>query len=139
VVCASADYLARRGTPQNVDDLVKHDCISYDFQWAGDSWTFAGPDGSGELTVGLSRISHRVNSSMMQRELALMGHGLIRLPRIFVERELNCGDLVPVLTHLPDLERWVHAVYLPGGATPIAVRSIIDHLSKGVKWASSPI
>lgn len=39
-----------------------------------------------------------------------------------------------MLTHVPDLERWVHAVYLPGGAAPLAVRSVIDSLVKQVKW-----
>ena len=68
------------------------------------------------------------------RQLDPCQPSLTRLPRILVERELSVGSLVPVLTHVPDLERWVHAVYLPGGAAPLAVRSVIDSLVKQVKW-----
>lgn len=59
VICASAGYLARRGIPQTLADLPNHDRIAYSYQWAGEAWTFAAPDGPGELAVNLTRVSHR--------------------------------------------------------------------------------
>ena len=40
VVCASPDYLARRGVPQEPSDLIDHDCITFENTISGEVWNF---------------------------------------------------------------------------------------------------
>ena len=38
VVCASPAYLKRRGTPKNPDDLVNHDCVTFENTLSAQTW-----------------------------------------------------------------------------------------------------
>ena len=46
ILCAAPDYLARRGTPQNPEDLAQHDCLSYSYIDAPMSGTSSAPTAS---------------------------------------------------------------------------------------------
>lgn len=126
VVCAAPSYLAARGTPASIDDLNHHDCIAYEYQWAGGGWAFASTEGAGEFVVRLPKVSYRSNNALVQRELALAGKGLVQMPAFVVEDDIKDGRLVAVLTSLPQLERWVHAVYPPGNQLPRSLRALVD-------------
>ncbi|HWW11587.1 MAG TPA: LysR family transcriptional regulator, partial [Brevundimonas sp.] len=45
-VVASPDYLARRGTPEALEDLAAHDLIGFNFTRSLDGWPFVTADGS---------------------------------------------------------------------------------------------
>lgn len=52
VICASTDYLARRGTPKAVSDLAGHDCITYSRSDGRAPWLLADETGSvGQIDV----------------------------------------------------------------------------------------
>src|SRR5882672_4921783 len=38
ILCATADYLARRGTPESPDDLISHDCVLCTARQPFDTW-----------------------------------------------------------------------------------------------------
>ncbi|MGO4452397.1 LysR family transcriptional regulator [Phyllobacterium sp. TAF24] len=128
VVCASPAYLSARGIPTSIDDLNNHDCIAYEYQWAGGGWAFANANGIGERVVKLSSVRYRSNNAQVQRALVLSGKGLAQMPAFVVEKDIKAGRLIAVLTSLPQLERWVHAVYQPGGRLPLSVRALVDFL-----------
>lgn len=128
VVCASPDYIDRHGAPAALEDLPQHECIAYEYQWSGANWAFADADGSGEILVPLTNTAYRSNNLYIQRALVLAGNGIAQLPRLAVEDDLAAGTLVPLLEHVPAIERWLSAVYAPGYQIPLALRVLIDFL-----------
>ncbi|MGO4339673.1 LysR family transcriptional regulator [Labrys sp. KB_33_2] len=126
VVCAAPAYLTARGIPLTIDDISDHDCVAYEHQWAGEGWAFS--DGQREVTVKLAHVSCRSNNAQVQRAFVLAGKGLAQMPAFIVEDDIRQGRLVPVLTAQPILERWMHAVYQPGGPPPLAIRVLVDFL-----------
>jgi len=81
VLVASADYLARRGTPAHPDDLAAHDCLLYLGNQSG-NWTFVKvAKKKSTERVGVSiRGSLKVNNSEVLRDGLLAGLGIGLLP-----------------------------------------------------------
>ena len=81
VLMASADYLARRGTPVHPNDMATHDCLLYLGSHSG-SWTFAKvAKKKSTERVGVNiRGSLKVNNSEVLREALLAGLGIGLLP-----------------------------------------------------------
>nr|WP_314584800.1 LysR family transcriptional regulator [uncultured Pseudomonas sp.] len=99
-ICASRDYLQRRGTPLRAEDLGDHNCLAFAYP-AGDDWRasdklwkLTGPEGVMEIRVSGSMI---VNSSPAMRQAALSGMGIAMLPDVLVSEDLQAGRLVPLL------------------------------------------
>lgn len=96
VLCASPDYLARRGTPTHPDQLASHQAVRFFANNSAGAYPF-------ELLVdGQVRpfdiggwIS--VNDAENYVICALRGCGMIQLPRFHVEEELRDGRLVALL------------------------------------------
>ncbi|PLP59100.1 LysR family transcriptional regulator [Mesorhizobium loti] len=128
VVCASPSYLAAHGEPRTLSELADHECVAYEHQWTGQGWAFSNPGGPGEIVVRLVKVKHRSNNAQVQRELVLAGKGLAQMPAFVVDDDIKAGRLVAVLTSVPQIERWVHAVYPSGGHLPLAIRVLVDFL-----------
>jgi DNA-binding transcriptional LysR family regulator len=94
--CASADYLRRRGTPQNLADLPRHDLIHYVSTLGGRSEGFEYPESGGYRTSPMPGPGV-VNNSDAYNAACLAGLGLIQAPEIGVREHLARGDLVEVL------------------------------------------
>ena len=68
VLCASPQYLERRGRPRHPPQLAEHDCLTFRLNEAGslwrpgaDLWRLEGPDGQIEVPVsGLLRVDLQV-------------------------------------------------------------------------------
>jgi DNA-binding transcriptional LysR family regulator len=124
LTCASPDYLARSGTPRQLEDLATHRAISFasgngryfpfEFEVAGQVRELQMP---GELTV---------NNADAYVSACEAGFGLIQVPRYHVERQLAEGRLVQVLSEYP-LPLWpISAVYPPHRQLSPRVRVFID-------------
>ena len=126
VVCASPDYLKRRGTPATPAELVDHATLSFSYLWAGDEWPFT--DAQGRLTrVKVNPSVHATNGDLL-RELAVAGGGIIMQPTFIVASELERGTLVPILAEYQTLELSLFAVYLSRRHLSNKVRVFIDEL-----------
>ncbi|MGE4239132.1 LysR family transcriptional regulator [Ramlibacter sp.] len=93
VLCASPDYLARRGEPRSLQDLAEHDCLVHR-QSAGGAWFFKQGD-----TILRQEIRETVlaNSYLPLIQFARQGMGLIRVSRTAVRDDLAAGRFVQVL------------------------------------------
>ncbi len=130
VVCASPDYLKRRGTPKIPAELVDHATLSFSYLWAGDEWPFT--DAHGDLTrVKVSPAVHATNGDLL-RELAVAGGGIIMQPTFIVASELERGTLVPILAEYQTLELSLFAVYLSRRHLSNKVRVFIDELVSSI-------
>ena len=123
-VCASPDYLARRGTPQRPQDLTQHDCIVYAVP-EGDVWRFK--DGERWTSVRVSGRLRADNSEAM-RDAAIAGLGVAGFPSFILGDAATRGALIPVLTDcsLPDLGLYI---VRPPGPAPAKTRAFTDAMA----------
>lgn len=106
-LCASPDYLARCGAPDQPADLVRHDCVI-----AGQStqaqWLLEGPHGQETVAV-----SGRFAANEMQAVMAaaIAGHGIAQLPHVHAETCIKDGRLRRVLPDYTTPAGGLHVVY----------------------------
>jgi DNA-binding transcriptional LysR family regulator len=134
VVCASPEYLARRGRPKHPSELTKHNCvIFYDAPTLGKhgrDWQFSGADG--DFSVQTSG-TLETNSFITFREAAIHGQGIIMTPRPLVFDDLRAGTLVPILSEFLPKQFSVDALYPNREYLPAKVRTFIDLLAKNLR------
>src|SRR5690606_4149314 len=95
VVCASPEYLARRGRPLVPKDLLEHDCLRYSLDPLRHSWRFRGKKGEPLVIPVTGPLESNHGGSL--RQAAIAGLGLIITPTFYVAEALERGTLVTVL------------------------------------------
>jgi len=134
LVCASPDYLARRGTPRTPQDLAAHDCVTFDTRLVASHWTFAAPAtlagagrgaGAAPLRVPVrSRLA--VNTADAAIAAAVAGVGLTRVLSYQAAESLQAGRLVRVLQDAEPAPVPVSIVHAVRGRLPMKSRAFID-------------
>jgi len=135
MLCASPDYLARRGMPQTPADLAHHDCLSFGAANIN-QWRFQRDDDVCQVPVQ-GRV--KINNGQALRTAALQGLGVVLQPTILLEADVRAGRLVQLF---PDFElpgRPVHIVYLPHRYRSPKLRSFIDFVIERFGDAASTI
>lgn len=87
VCCGSADYFKKFGTPATVSCLVNHQCLRGQ---ETQEWAFIN-------NVVPVNGWIEVNDSLLLKQLAIKGEGIIKTPDYLVESELSTGKLESVL------------------------------------------
>jgi DNA-binding transcriptional LysR family regulator len=126
VLCASPQYLQRRGAPTHPAGLAQHDVLSYSLLSTGEAWQFTAPDGR-PVSVEVSP-RMRTNSGDTCRAAALQHQGIILQPSFIVGSDLASGRLVEVLPGYRCFELGVYAVYPSRKFVSPKVRLLIDFL-----------
>jgi len=126
IVCASPDYLARRGTPRAPADLVHHDCLVFSDAPGSAEWRFA-DDGKAGRKI---RISGRLwmNSLEALATVAKEGAGIVRVPSWQVEADLAAGRLVRLLTDYEPAPVPLHVMFQPSRLASPKIRAFADYL-----------
>ena len=122
-VCASPEYLARRGTPVVPEDLRDHDCLTYAYASYGDTWHFLRDGKDVQVPV---KGSFRANNGDMLRFAALAGQGVCIQPTFIVGDDLRAGRLVPLLSSYATVPINGYVVYLGGSRRPAKVRAFVE-------------
>lgn len=126
VVVASPGYLARHGTPRVPDDLLGHNCLSFNFRRAEPGWPFR-QDGRDRALAVTGSVEANNGESLAQ--LARSGVGIARVGRFAVEDDLANGRLVPLLEAFnPGDREPLHALFVGGSTMPARVRAFVDFL-----------
>ena len=130
VLCASPDYLAREGIPQNLDDLASHDCIT--FLTSSGFWTFG--RGRAERRVAIrSRLV--VNTSEAAIDAATAGAGLTRVLSYQIADAVTAGQLVIVLQDFEPAPWPVSLVHHSLGPAPQKLRAFLDFATPQLRAA----
>ncbi len=124
ILCASPEYIAAHGAPEDVEDLRRHICLP---PHNNDVWRLEGPNGA--MTIKpMGRLV--TNSSEVIREAVIAGQGIALRSTWDIGPELKSGQLVQVL---PAYEgsRGValSAVYPSRQFLPAKIRLFIDYLT----------
>ncbi|MFT4712593.1 MAG: DNA-binding transcriptional LysR family regulator [Candidatus Azotimanducaceae bacterium] len=130
VVCASPAYLEQFGTPELPADLTAHRCLTIHRRGKSeDRWSFSigGVEEEVHVSGWFSSIGLVVKAAVME------GLGIARLATFLVKKEIEAGNLIPVLSDmLLDDQRAIYAVYPHREYLPVKVRVFIDELEKVV-------
>ena len=125
LLVASATYLAARGEPQSLDDLLTHDCLINALKSPTSFWSFTGPDGKVSLRVTGSM---RANFGEPLRHAALLGYGISMHPVYMVARDLKENRLRVVLPAYQPIGLDIYAVYPSRHNMPSRVRLFLNFL-----------
>lgn len=128
VTVAAPEYLARHGTPQSPDDLREHECLAYSLARVPNEWHYSRPRGG---TIGVRvRGKFRCNSDAALKRAALDGHGILRFPELFIEKELREGALVRLLDGFDPPLASLSAVFPARENLAPKVRVFVDYLAE---------
>lgn len=127
VLCASPDYLQRRGRPQSPEELAGHDGILLvGRDGRQDTWTLHTPDG-GQTRVRMdSRFES--NHGELLREAVLGGQGIALHSLWHVAEDLRAGRLEVVLPSCPPTTSFITALMPARGLQPPRVRRFVDYV-----------
>ncbi|WP_288423562.1 LysR family transcriptional regulator [Acinetobacter soli] len=107
LLCATPQYLAEQGTPEQPQDLKQHSCIYLGEQPSDSKWKFQ--QGSKTITVQVSG-RYSANHTGIRLDAALKHIGIASLPYFVARHALQDGRLIQVL---PD---WYFKTYYSGDA-----------------------
>jgi DNA-binding transcriptional LysR family regulator len=126
VICASPDYLARRGVPRRPEDLARHDGISFQGFATSPEWRYR-RDGAAFTIEPRSKLS--VNTTEAAIQAALAGIGIIRVLSYQISDELRSGALQELLTEFAPEPLPVNVIHHPADPMPQKVRCFLDWIS----------
>jgi DNA-binding transcriptional LysR family regulator len=108
VLCASPDYLARRGVPVTSVDFARHHCVIAGPSTGSAHWVLDGPRGQETVAV-----SGRFAANEMQAVIAaaIAGYGIAQLPYQVAEAFVRGGRLRRVLGDYTTPVGGLYAVY----------------------------
>lgn len=128
MICASPEYLTRRGTPLAPEDLVDHDCLTYAYAAESNLWSF---ERTGEATRQI-RVSGPVhaNNGTVLAELAAAGMGITRGPDFMLAPLVTHGRLLSLLDDWQGAPLPISAVYPSRKHLSAKVRSFVTFMEE---------
>jgi DNA-binding transcriptional LysR family regulator len=129
-ICASPAYLNKHGTPTKPEDLKNHECLGFTNWRSQSGWKVV----EKALTnQGVSHSRFDSNNGQALREAALKGIGIILMPKVLLEKDIQAGQLVEVLKAFTPPSRPVNAVYPKERQTTPKLASFVDYLVEHLK------
>ena len=123
VLCASPDYLECHGYPQQLDDLLQHNCLSFSYSNDVKEWSFT--QGNQRHSVVVSG-NYQVNNSEALLEAVLQGLGIARLPTFVAGPDIRTGRLKVLFPEYKMPELAINAVLIERQYMPAKVRAFLD-------------
>ncbi|HEY4587272.1 MAG TPA: LysR substrate-binding domain-containing protein, partial [Brevundimonas sp.] len=131
ILCASPDYLARRGAPRDLSEIASHDGLI----GSAEHWRFT--EAGREVSLRPTG-RWRCNSGAAVLDAALQGLGLCQLPDFYVAEALASGALLSLLDEARPPDEGVWAVHPHPRHVPPKVRAMIDWLHDRLFAQRSP-
>jgi DNA-binding transcriptional LysR family regulator len=130
VLCASPDYLERRGTPLHPRDLEDHDGLF--FKPLGTAWRFDSERGQLSVDVRPRLIA---DDNVTLRAAALAGNGIAMLPRYVSGDAIKEGRLVQLLQGFPLPKAWFRAHVTQHRAKLARIERLLEWLKSALEQA----
>ncbi|MBB3827166.1 DNA-binding transcriptional LysR family regulator [Xanthomonas arboricola] len=138
VSCASADYLARRGTPSCLDDLAQHDLVHYVPTLGQRSPGFEYHDGQRYQLLPMQG-PVTVNNGDAYLAAALAGLGIIQAPASPLRPYLDSGALRVVLADHPAEPMPVTLLYAQRRHLPQRVSAFMEWVAQVLAPQLEPV
>ncbi|PWV64626.1 LysR family transcriptional regulator [Plasticicumulans acidivorans] len=134
VVCASPEYLARRGRPARPAELAGHACLRYLLPGAGPLWRFRDAAGVEEAVAIDGPLL--CSSALALRECTRHGAGIALIADWLVREDLRSGRLLDLLPDyhaaVTEFDPAAWLVYPSRDYLPLKVRAFEAHLRAGL-------
>jgi DNA-binding transcriptional LysR family regulator len=131
LVCASPEYVATRGVPESLEQVMQHDCISLRLPSGRIyEWEFNVEGESRKLTPP-SRLMF--NDAEMVLEAVLQGKGIAQMPGFQVCHLLREGRLVPAMPQYAPDDRGHYICYLSRQHLPSRIRVFVDYMTAAIR------
>lgn len=130
VTVATPHYLQYSEALCTLDDLSKHNCIQFELPSTGrkTSWSFI-KEGK-PIEIETNGTFTCLADFLATTTLVKQGVGLMQVYQFTVEKELEKGELVEVLTNFSGAVRPFFLLYPHADYIPLRVKVFIDHLMK---------
>lgn len=122
-LCASEEYLRRRGVPQHPEELYQHTLI---VPRRTPVWYFEGADGEEVQVDGAARL--KVDELKLAARAAEAGLGIVNLPDYVLAEALREGRLTRLMLQWKSRSREVHMLYPDRQYIPGKVRLFIEFI-----------
>lgn len=126
---AAPAYLRRKGTPNAVADLARHDCVLFRARRASSPWELTGPKGVERVDV-TGPVS--ADDFAFVRQMLLDGVGIGLVPWTTCAVDVERGRLVRVLSEYSAPGGALHVVYPSARYVPQRVALLRDFLVQGL-------
>lgn len=111
VICASPDYLQRRGVPARPTDLLEHVCLNFAMEVPCNTWPVWDATEGKSARVVVQGASAASESEMLLA-LARSGAGIVRIAEYQCARDLDEGRLVALFPYEQDtFKQSIYAIY----------------------------
>lgn len=130
VVCASPDYLARRGEPGRPCEVINHDCIAFEGLQMDRNWLF----GTGVAAQSIAvRPKFSVNTADAVIDAAIAGLGLAQVLSYQSASAIRSGRLVAILATDAPPAMPVQLVHRNQRSQPLKQRAFLDFVTSRLK------
>jgi DNA-binding transcriptional LysR family regulator len=126
VVCASPEYLRRRGEPRTPADLSDHDCIAFEGLQRYREWPLASTTGIQQIAIS-PRFS--VNTADGVIGGAVAGLGVARMLSYQAAASVRDGTLLPILSDCSPPPLPVQLVHAAHQQQPLKLRAFLDFVA----------
>ena len=138
VTCASPALLARHGSPEKPDDLLRFPCVTVDTPMPSPSWRFQRPQSDCTLEVAiLPRLA--VTTTEAAAQAAIRGVGVARLLHYQVAEAVQRGELQIIIERYEPSPAPVHLVHASRGQMPLKMRRFLDFAAPRLRQVLSGI
>jgi DNA-binding transcriptional LysR family regulator len=125
---ASPQYLKKNGTPKTINDLKHHNCIIDNASPFENKW----PLRNSNKTLSVPG-KVWVNNGEIAKQLAIDGVGITLLPKIFISKEMENGNLVSFLKKYINFKGHLYIIYKPAKTQTKATKIFVDFTIKCFK------
>lgn len=132
VICASPDYLLRRGEPASPAALTPHDCIAFEGLQTYREWSFGSAANRETISI---RPRFSVNTADAVVAAAVAGLGIARVMSYQAANAVAAGQLVTFLGDRAGAPLPVHLLYAPQPLLPLKRRAFIDFVTPRLQLA----
>ena len=130
-IVAAPAYLDRHGIPLEPEDLLRHNCIAFNFRRVEPAWPFRRDGQVFDLAVSGNV---EANNGETVAQLAREGIGIARVGSFHVAEDIAAGRLVSLLDACnPGDREPIHALFVGGTIMPARVRVFIDYLAEQLR------
>ena len=137
-IFANPDYLARKGTPQSLEDLAEHDCIQFILPSSGRAmpWIFKDHEGKDIDYAFRSRL-RVLDDALGCITWACAGGGLFQIYHFIADAAVRRGELTEVLQHHGGRARQFSILYPQNRHLSARVRTFVDYLLGAIRRPSA--
>ncbi|WP_161156584.1 LysR family transcriptional regulator [Vibrio eleionomae] len=129
LLAASPEYLESHPIPENPQDLLQHNCISFS-QWRSNKyWTLKNANETHQLEITPTLLC---NTGESIRQAALSGAGIVLNSEVMLDRDIQTGRLIQILPNFTIASHTMHILRCQTTPVPPVIDMFIKHVLKAV-------